>query len=206
MASTEATPRRVAWSGSGYAYLMTGVAIACIVVSGVLGSIFSPDLVTGTQHEHLHIGAMVGWVFDALAIGMVAMAAQKGIRAKVSDRAPWTVLGFGVGAIWLAVMFVAIFAPVWVTGTDPTKIPVWAGLSVILGVLLTGILCSFVKTASFEPAQPEPGPVTTTPTMGPEPAAEDATTTLQRLAQLRESGVITEDEFQAKKKDLLSRI
>ena len=43
---------------------------------------------------------------------VVAPAAMKEIRAKVTDPPPRTMLGLGVGAIWLAVMFVAIFAPV----------------------------------------------------------------------------------------------
>jgi hypothetical protein len=44
------------------------------------------------------------------------------------------------------------------------------------------------------------------PTAGLEPDAEDATVKLRRLAQLRDAGVITESEFQAKKEDLLAGI
>ena len=160
-------PTRIAQWGPGFAYLMTSVALACICVSGVLGSIFSPSLVTGAQQQQLPIGAFIGWIFDAIAISMVVGAAIKGIRAEVANRAPWIVLGLGVGAIWLAVMFAAIFAPVWVTGTDPTRIPIWAGLSVITGLIATGILCSFVRTASFELAELKPDPRTTGPTAGP---------------------------------------
>jgi len=46
----------------------------------------------------------------------------------------------------------------------------------------------------------------TTPTAGPELPADDAVNRLRRLAQLRDSGVITEAEFQAKKDDLLTQI
>ncbi len=77
---------------------------------------------------------------------------SRSCHAAVIDKAPWTMLGLGIGAIWLAVMFAAIFTPVWVTGTNPTKLPVWAGLSAIAGVIFTGMLCNFVKTASFQPA------------------------------------------------------
>jgi len=206
MALTEIRPRGMARSGPGYSYLMTGIALACIVVSGILGSIFSPNLVTGSQHEQIPIAAFVGWIFDLIAIGMVVTVAMQGIRAEVIDRAPWTLLGLGVGAIWLAVMVVAIFAPVWVTGTDSTELPIWGGLSAIAGIVLTGILCNFVKTTSFQPADSKTGGTTTTPTTGPEPAADDATLKLRKLAQLRDSGAITEPEFQAKKAELLSRI
>jgi MFS family permease len=206
MAVMETQPRQIARSDPSFAYLMTGIALGCIWLSYLLGALFGPDMVTGAQHDHFSSAAVIGWIFNAIATGVVVTAALQGIRAKVTDKAPWTMLGLGVGAIWLAVMFVAIFAPVWVTGTDPTKLPVWAGLAAIAGVILTGILCNFVKTASFQPAESKVGSTTTTPTVGLEPAAEDATDTLRRLAQLRDSGVITEAEFQAKKDDLLSRI
>jgi hypothetical protein len=184
MAVMGSQPKRITRLGPGFAYLMTGTAIACICVSGVLGSIFTPDLVTGSQHQHLPIAAFTAWIWNAIAMGIVVTVAIQGIRAEVTDRAPWTVLGLGVGAIWLGVMFVAIFAPVGVTGTDPTKIPVWARLSAIAGVILTAILCNFVQTASFQPAEPKAELTATTPPIdlrllthdggGKEPPGEDA--------------------------------
>jgi len=141
-----------------------------------------------------------------IAIGMVATAAARGIRAHVTDRFPWTMLAAGTGAIWLAVTLVAVFAPVWVTGTDPTQLPVWAGLAAITGVILTGILCNLVKTGSFEPAASTASSPVPTPAQGAGPTVDDATVTLQRLAQLRNSGAITDAEFEAKKQELLSRI
>jgi Short C-terminal domain len=212
MALTNAPPRRTAGTGYGYAYLMIGIAIGCIVVSGVLGSIFTPDLVStsgaavGYIHQHTPLAAYMGWIFDVIAIAMVLPTATQGIRAKVTDRVPWTMLGLGVGGIWLAVMCISIFAPVMVTGTAPwiTEVPLASILSVIAGLLLTGLLCKMVKTAFFQPAASKPGSVTTTPTV--EPAADDAVTKLRQLAQLRDSGVITEADFQAKKDDLLSQV
>jgi len=206
MTVTEAQPRRIARSDPSFAYLMTGIALGCIWLCYLLSAIFGPDMVTGVQHQHFNSAAAIGWIFNAIATGLVVTAALQGIRAKVTDKAPWTMLGLGTGAIWLAVMFVAIFAPVLVTGTDPDQIPFWAGMGAIAGVILTWILCRFVKTASFEPAESAAVPTTTTPTVDLEPAAEDATVKLRRLAQLRDSGVITEAEFQAKKDDLLTQI
>ncbi len=205
MAIMGTQPKQLARSGPGYAYLMTGIALGSICVSGILGGIFTPDMVTGVQHQHFP-GAFVGWIFDLIAIGFVVPAAMKGIRAKVTDPAPWTVLGLGVSAIWLSVMFAAIFAPVWVTGTDPDQIPIWAGLSTIAGVTVTGILCNFVKTASFEPAAAMPEIATATPMVTPEAVTDDVTVKLRQLAQLRDSGAINEAEFKAKKADLLNRI
>ncbi|HMK98178.1 MAG TPA: SHOCT domain-containing protein [Acidimicrobiales bacterium] len=198
--------RRVAPSGPSFAYIVAGIALGCIWLSYVLGAVFGPDMVTGAQHEHFNSAAAIGWIFNGLATGMVVTAALQGIRARVTDKAPWAVLGLGTGAIWLAIMFVTIFAPDWVTGTDPERIPGWAGLGAIAGVILTWILCRFVKTASFEPVEPSAALTTTSPTDSSEAPAEDATVTLRRLAQLRDSGVITEADFQGKKSELLSRI
>ena len=207
------SPRRTAVPGLGYAYLMTGIAIACIGISGVLGSIFTPDLVStagatvGYVHQHTPLAAYMGWVFDVIAIAMVLPTALQGIRRKVTDRAPWTMLGLGAGGIWLAVMFVSIFAPVMVTGTAPwiTEVPLASILSVIAGLLLTGLVCKSVKTAYFQSADSSPVPPTTAPD-GAQPAADDPATKLRQLAQLRDSGVISEADFQAKKEELLARV
>jgi Short C-terminal domain len=214
MTVMETQQRRIAQPDLSFAYLMTGIAIGCICVSGVLGSIFTPDLVStsgaavGYIHQHTPLAAYMGWIFDVIAIAMVLPTAMQGIRAKVTDRVPWTMLGLGVGGIWLAVMFISIFTPVMVTGTAPwiTEVPLASFISVVAGVVLTWLLCRTVKTAFFEPAESQPGPATTTPTAGPELPADDAVNRLRRLAQLRDSGVITEAEFQAKKDDLLTQI
>jgi len=214
MTVTERQPRQITRPDLSFAYLMTGIAVACIVINGVLGSIFSPDLVstsgtaTGYTHQHVPIAAYSGWIWAVIALAMVLPTAMRGIRAKVTDRVPWTMLGLGAGGIWLAVMFISIFTPVMVTGTAPwiTEVPLASFISVVAGVVLTWLLCRTVKTAFFEPAESQPGPATTTPTAGPELPADDAVNRLRRLAQLRDSGVITEAEFQAKKDDLLTQI
>jgi putative oligomerization/nucleic acid binding protein len=214
MTVTETRPRQITRPDLSFAYLMTGIATGCIVISGVLGSIFSPDLVstsgtaTGYTHQHVPLAAFSGWIWPVIALAMVLPTAMQGIRAKVTDRVPWTMLGLGAAGIWLAVMFISIFTPVMVTGTAPwlTWVPLASFISVVAGVVLTWLLCRMVKTAFFEAAEPQPGPATATPTADLEPAAADATVRLRRLAQLRDAGVITEAEFQAKKDDLLTQI
>ena len=199
-------PGRVARSGPGFAYLMIGVALGSIFVSGVLGSIFCPDMVTGVLHEHFPIGAATGWVWGALAIAIFLPVAMRGIRAGVTDRAPWAMLGIGLSAIWFASMFVTIFAPVWVFGTDPDEFPFTAGIGAIAGLILTAILCNVVKTGSFGPAEPKAASTAGVPTAGPVSATGDATVRLRVLSQLHDSDAITDAEFEAKKKEVLSRI
>jgi hypothetical protein len=206
MALSGVRPGRTARPNLGFAYLMIGIALGSIFVSGVLGSMFCPDMVTGALHEHFAIGAATGWVWGAIAIAMFVPAAMQGIRAGVADRAPWTMLGLGLSAIWFASMFVTIFAPVWVFGTDPDEFPFTAGIGAIAGLILTAILCNVVKTGSFQPAESTARFATTTPIVGTASAPDDATVKLRGLAQLRDSEAITEAEFEAKKKELLSRV
>lgn len=201
----------------GYAYLMTAVAFVSIAISGIFGSIFSPDFVstsgtaTGYTYQHAPVAAYSGWIWNLIALVMVLSAAMQGIRAKVTDRVAWTTLGLGTGGIWLAVMFVSIFAPVMVSGTAPwlTWTPLGEIFAVIAGIVLTWILCRFVKTTFFQPAEDHPRAAaadTTALVGGPGSAADDVAVKLRQLARLRDSGVITDAEFQAKKDDLLSRI
>jgi len=215
MALANAPPRRTAGTGYGYAYLMTGIALGSIVISGVFDSIFAPNLVTtggsadiGYTHQHIPIVAFSSWIWYAIALAMVLPSAMQGIRAKVTDRVPWTILGLGAGGIWLTVMFISIFVPVTVVGSAPwlTWFPFAAMFAPLGAVIVTGLLCKSVKAAFFEPALSQLRPETAPLTAGAEIAADDAATKLRRLAQLRDSGVITEADFEAKKDDLLSKM
>jgi len=206
MTRREESPRQPAPSGLGFAYLMIGVAVGSVFVSGVLGSIFCPEMVSGAQHDHFAIGAATGWIWGAIALAMFVPAAMQGIHARVTDRAPWAMLGLGMSAIWFGSMFVTIFAPVWVYGTDPEQFPFTAGIGAIAALIVTAILCNVVKTGSFQTVETKAGSAMTPPAVEAEATADDATVRLRQLAQLRDSGVVTEAEFQAKKEELLARV
>jgi hypothetical protein len=133
-----------------YAYAFTGLAIASIWVSVVLASIYAPDFVSGSQQEHLTLVGWVDWVWGAIATGFVVLAAIQGIRAATTSLAAWTSLGIGVALTWLGVCLVSVFAPVFITGSDPTRIPLAAMGTPILGVFVTWFVCTFVK-AAFQP-------------------------------------------------------
>ena len=60
-----------------------------------------------------------------------------------------------------------------------------------------------VRTQAPEPA---PAPAAPAPAAAPEQTADDVTRTLASLAQLRDSGAITPEEYEAKKTELLDRI
>jgi hypothetical protein len=122
---------------------------------------------------------------------------MQGNRATVTDRVVWTIFGYGIRGIWLAVMFVSIFVPVSVTGTSPwlTWFPYAALFAPMVGVILTGILCKVVKTTFLEPAVSQRHLEWTPPILLSEVEVGDPATKLRQLAQLRDSGVITEADF-----------
>ena len=180
-----------------YAYALTGLALVGIWISVIFASIFSPDLVSGSQHEHLAISAWTDWIWGAIATGSVLTVALVGFRARVTNRAPWNALGIGVAAVWAAAAVMSIVMPQWQTGTDPTLLPFGAWLSPIVAVVVTGFIGTFVK-ATF-PAVEQPLTETR------RAAVPDTAAKLRQLAALRDSGTITSGEFESKKAELLSQ-
>lgn len=137
-------------SAPGLVYALTGLGVVAIWVSVTLAMIYAPDMITGTQHDHLPIVGWTYWIWGLIATGSVILAAQRGIRAKVSAAAPWLAFAIAVAVVWIGVMLVSIFAPVFVTGTDPTTLPLAAMVVPVVGVILTGLISKFFETA-FEP-------------------------------------------------------
>ncbi len=107
-------------------FLVGVVWVACTMVA-----LMSPDLVSGSQHEHIPLATLTVWLWALVATGYVLM----GTRQRVTP-------GFAVGVIlvWAAVAVTAALAPVMVTGTDPTEIPLAAVLAPVFGTLGTGFL------------------------------------------------------------------
>ena len=92
-------------------------AVASVVLAVVLCSLFAPDMVTGSNQEHLPMAAFTDWLWGAVAIGYLSF-----VRGGRSD----LTFGLSVGMLWGAVTLTSIFAPEFVTGTDPTTIPIAA--------------------------------------------------------------------------------
>ena len=126
-------PRRQGSSESRY--LLAGIAIASIWVAVAIAAIWSPDMITGSQHEHLAIAALIDWFYAALATGLVLMAF--GRRSQGAGRSLWVGFTIAIGSVWLVVAVASVFAPSMVTGTDPTTIPVAALAAPVAGLIAT---------------------------------------------------------------------
>jgi hypothetical protein len=88
-------------------------------------------MVTGSAHEHLPLAAFTDWIWGAVAIAYLAFV--RGERADAT-------LAISVSLLWLAVAITSIAAPVFVTGTDPTTIPLAALIAPTVGAIVTGFL------------------------------------------------------------------
>jgi len=107
------------------------VAVGSVMVSVLLASIFSPDMISGAEHEHLPLAPLTLWVWGAAAIGYLSFVRRDG---------PDPVFGLSVAILWAAVAATSIFAPELVTGADPTRIPIAALVAPVVGTIVTGFL------------------------------------------------------------------
>ncbi len=101
-------------------FLMVSLSAAAVWVAIGVASLFTPDLVSGTEQDHVPITALTMWIWGAIATGFVVMTGTMG-RGVVDGR--WRGLGIAVGAIWAVVAIASIWTPELVTGTDPTRVP-----------------------------------------------------------------------------------
>jgi uncharacterized membrane protein len=126
-------------------FAMIGIAIVGVWVAVGLASIFSPDMVTGAQQDHLPIAAMSIWLWGAITTGFIVMTGAMGHG--VSDHR-WRSLAITLVALWAVIAAAAVWTPVMVTGTDPTRIPLASLLAPIAGTIATGFICLFVTGTS----------------------------------------------------------
>jgi hypothetical protein len=125
--------------------LAPGIAVASIWVPTLLLSVFAPDMVTGSQQEHLPLGGLIAWVWAAAATGYVLMATHA--REESDDPSRWLGFELSVLTVWVVVALAGIFAPELVTGTDPTRIPLAALVAPIAGLVATGFVALHVTTS-----------------------------------------------------------
>jgi hypothetical protein len=106
-------------------------AVVAIWICTAITVLGAPDMVTGSEHEHLPLALMTAWLWAVVGSAYALMTPQR------SSRAGWTV---AVVVVWLAAAVVAVLAPVLVTGTDPTRIPIAVVITPPVAAVITGLL------------------------------------------------------------------
>lgn len=133
---------------SEFRYMFAGIAVASIWLAIAAASIWSPDLISGTEQEHVPLAAIMDWFYAALATGLVLMAF--GRRSPGASRSLWLGFTVAIGGIWFVVAIASIFAPSIVTGTDPTTVPIAALASPVAGVIATAFVSVFAAGSAGE--------------------------------------------------------
>lgn len=115
------------------------LGIAVVWLATLAAALWSPDMITGSQHEHLPLAAILGWLWASVATGYCLMArASTRSGAEASDAVGFVV---GIAAVWVIMALASIFGPVLVTGTDPTQIPLVAIVAPLAAMSATGFIC-----------------------------------------------------------------
>ncbi len=116
--------------------------LAAIWLAVLLISLFAPDLVSGSQQEHVALPAILTWIWGLIAsralLGL--LMAQRAHPERARDLA--IVVGI-VAVVWGVAAVVAIYAPQMLTGSDPTRLPLAAILAPIVAMVLTNTVCQF---------------------------------------------------------------
>ena len=125
--ATDASP--VSWRAA-LSSLATPVTV--IWAATALIAVRAPDMVTGSEHEHLPIAGITVWIWASLSTAYTAMAVRR--------VPPGPVLVLGVSLVWVMTALAAVYAPVMVTGSDPTRMPMAVLIGPVVAAVTTGFL------------------------------------------------------------------
>ncbi len=139
--------RESAWGRIGYRAAATGAVLIAIWVAATAAAIYSPDLITGANREHMQLAMFFVWPMAAVATGMVLLAAAVS-RHGADELGPWAVYALVTVLGWAGAAFASIFVSPMVTGTDPTTIPLAVLIAPIFAVLVTAYACIYVAGGS----------------------------------------------------------
>jgi len=134
VATVEQAPRQGTADGSWM--LWTAAGIVGIWTAVVVVSLLAPDLVSGSEQEHLPLAAMTCWLWGLLATGAY-LAGMARLRGSAARRPLWVGLTVGVLAVWLVATVLAVTLPRFETGSDPTRVPLGAVLVPLAAAVVT---------------------------------------------------------------------
>ena len=119
----------MAWTASG----IVGIWVAVALVS-----LLAPDLVSGSEQQHMPVAAMTAWLWGLVATGMFLWAMSR-LRGRAPHRPIWIGLAAATLAVWLVATVLAITLPVYETGSDPTRLPIGAMVAPVAATVLTAL-------------------------------------------------------------------
>lgn len=116
----------------------TLVGVAAVWIGVVAISVTAPDLVSGSQHEHLPLAAFLTWIWGLIATVGFLWGMSK-LRGDARRRSLWAGLAITVAIVWSVAIVLSAALPVWEVGSDPTRLPLWALVTPLGAALLTAL-------------------------------------------------------------------
>ena len=113
-----------------------GAAMASVVLSAIVITTVGPDLVSGSEQEHLALPALLVWFWAGIALAHLALLDRATIGEERVRAVAWATL-----AIWGIAAFLAIAGPQLVTGSDPTHVPIAALAAPVFAAFATSYTC-----------------------------------------------------------------
>jgi len=135
--------------GVGYRALATAISLVAIWVAATIAAVYSPDMITGSNQEHLQLAMFFVWPLAGVATGMVLLAAGVS-RRMVESVGAWSVFAVVTAVAWCGAAIASVFVSPMVTGTDPTTIPLAALVARLFAVLVTAYASIYVAGAGAE--------------------------------------------------------
>jgi hypothetical protein len=114
----------------------TAAGIAGIWVAVTLISLLAPDMISGSEQQHLPVAAFGAWFWGLAATGGFVWAMGR-LRGKAARQPIWIGLAAATLVVWGVATILSIALPVLVTGSDPTRIPIGALVAPVAAALLT---------------------------------------------------------------------
>jgi hypothetical protein len=134
---TSSQDRRAATADLSW-LLWTAVGIGGIWIAVLLLSLLAPDLVSGSEQQHLPVAAFTTWFWGGVGT-LVFLWAMGRLRGRATWQPAWIGLSVVTLVIWASAAILGITLPVMVTGTDPTRIPFAALFAPVAAAMLTAL-------------------------------------------------------------------
>ncbi|HEY8546341.1 MAG TPA: hypothetical protein VIL36_14875 [Acidimicrobiales bacterium] len=119
------------------------IALGGIWVAVAAISLFSPDMVTGSEQQHMPVAAFATWLWGSVAT-LAVVRFWSGPGRSAAHRTLHRPMAVAVAGVWAIAALVAVFGPVMVTGSDPTRVPFCAIFAPIAATILTALARSAV--------------------------------------------------------------
>jgi hypothetical protein len=118
--------------------LWTAIGISGIWAAVLLLSLLAPDLVSGSEQDHLPVAAFTTWFWGGAGT-LIFLWVMGRLRGSARWQPIWIGLSVVTLGIWAVATLLGTTLPVTETGTDPTRIPFAAIFAPVAAAMLTAL-------------------------------------------------------------------